>query len=56
MTTVVIEFYGLLPYPDNDFNYSHNLIKFNDTAGLRIKSNRGTYRSNDCLSPNHAVV
>jgi hypothetical protein len=43
MTAVVIEFYGLLQYPDNDFNYAHDLINFNDRAGLRIKSNRGTY-------------
>jgi hypothetical protein len=56
MTAVVIEFYGLLQYPDNDFNYTHNLINFNDRAGLRIKSNRGTPRSNECLSRNNAVV
>jgi hypothetical protein len=56
MTAVVIEFYGLLQYPDNDFNYTHDLINFNDRAGLRIKSNRGTHRSNECLSRNHSAV
>ena len=56
MTTVFTEFYGLLQDTGKEFNYSHNLINVNDSAGLRTKSNRDTYHSNDYLSRNHTVV
>lgn len=36
MTSVCTEFYGLLQKSHTEYNYSHNLINFNDNAVLQI--------------------